>query len=142
MGAGVRATARGALSGARGAVSRVVWLAAAVGAAAAAEANAADAGEGERLYAKHCLVCHAVEPGYHREGPSLHAVYGRRAGAAPLFGRYRGLRALPVVWNTETLDGFLADPRAFLDGRDTSMTFKLPSAEERAAIIAYIRTLR
>lgn len=103
---------------------------------------AADARAGERLYAKHCLVCHAVEPSYHKEGPSLAGVYGRRAGTAPRFGRYVGLRGETLVWDERALDGFLTDPRAFLGGRDTSMTYKLPSAEERAAIIAYLRTLR
>jgi cytochrome c len=131
---------RAAALGARVTVSGLAWVAATIG--ATAEPLAADVGEGERLYAKHCLVCHAVEPGYHREGPSLAGVFGRRAGTAPLFGHYRGLKGATVVWNEQTLDRWLDDPRAFLGGRDTSMTYKLPAADDRAAVIAYLRTLR
>lgn len=138
MGAAGGRTGRVAALTARVSGAVLAWLAVAADGAAAA----ADVGEGERLYAKHCLVCHAVEPGYHREGPSLAGVFGRRAGTAPLFGHYRGLKGSTVVWNEQTLDGWLADPRAFLGGRDTSMTYKLPAADDRAAVIAYIRTLR
>ncbi len=122
-----------------------VVLCAAAGLAAATvgkTAVAADAENGERLFKKDCLVCHAVEPGYHKEGPSLFGAFGRKAGSAPLYARYRGLKGASIVWDEQTLDGWLTDPRAFLGGRDTAMTIKVPAAGERADLIAYLRMLR
>ena len=40
------------------------------------------------------------------------------------------------------MDAWLADPRAFAGGRNTAMTFKLTDADDRAAVIAYLKTLR
>jgi len=40
------------------------------------------------------------------------------------------------------MDRFLADPRAFLDGRYTKMTLKLDDARARADVIAFLKTLR
>lgn len=109
----------------------------------AAEATAAPtAADGKHVFESHCAVCHATEPEFHKQGPSLAGVYGRRAGTAPYFASYLGLKGSQVIWTETTLDAWLADPRAFLGGRDTAMTFRLPDAADRAAVIAYLHTLR
>lgn len=100
-----------------------------------------DIRRGETLFRHECAVCHSTVPGYHKEGPSLAAVVGRRAGTAPAFARYKGLKGADVVWTAETLDAWLADPRAFLGGRNTTMTLAVPDPEERADIIAYLAAL-
>lgn len=120
----------------------LVTLAAAAIAVAPAVATAGDAGRGEAVFERQCAVCHAVAPEFHKEGPSLHGVYGRTAGTAPFFPRYRGLKGAEFAWDTASLDRFLADPRAFLGGRDTKMTLKLDDAGIRADVIAFLRTLR
>jgi cytochrome c len=107
-----------------------------------ADAAAADAERGESVFRKACAVCHAVAAGHHKEGPSLHGVFGRPAGSAPSFRRYKGLRGVDLVWDEETLDRWLADPRGFLGGGDSSMTFKLERAQDRADVIAYLKTIR
>ena len=101
-------------------------------------AAAGDSKRGAALFRKHCEVCHSLAPEYHKEGPSLYRIYGRTAGTVPFFNRYKGLKGLDVVWTKETLDPWLADPRAFLGGRDTRMTLKLAGAEARADIIAFL----
>lgn len=100
-----------------------------------------DARRGEDVFSRACAVCHATLAGYHKQGPSLSAVVGRRAGTAPAFTRYMGLRDSDVIWNEGALDRWLADPRGFLGGRDTNMTFKLPDARDRADVIAYLKAL-
>lgn len=115
-------------------------VAAAVVAAGPPDAAAGDAKRGQRLYAEQCLVCHALEPEYHKEGPSLAGIYGRTAGTQPFFPRYVGLKRIDVVWNEATLDAWLADPRAFLAGRNTTMAFRVTDAEARADIIAYLKS--
>jgi len=112
----------------------------ALGAASPAGAGSGSAARGEVLYRKHCLVCHAIEPEFHKEGPSLAGVYDRRAGTAPFFA-YKALKGSTAVWTDANLDAWLADPRAFLQGRDTGMTLKVDNPAERADLIAYLRTL-
>lgn len=101
-----------------------------------------DAGRGKVLFAQQCAVCHTVEPEYHKEGPSLFQVFGRKAGTAPFFPHYIGLKGSSVVWDDQSLDLWLADPRAFLDGRDTGMRFRVPDPQQRADVIAYLKTLK
>jgi cytochrome c len=87
-----------------------------------------------------CAACHTLEPGAHRTGPSLAGVFGRKAGTAEGFHRYsNALRSADLIWREETLNGFLADPQAFLPGN--RMTFPgLSDAQARADVIAYLQT--
>lgn len=107
-----------------------------------AAASAGDRGRGEQLYAKHCVVCHALEPEFHKEGPSLYRIWGRRAGTVPYFGRYKGLRGATFSWDEKTMDAWLADPRALVSGKDSAMTLRVENAQDRADLIAFLKTLR
>jgi cytochrome c len=100
------------------------------------------AARGGDIFQRQCAVCHAIQPEFHKEGPSLSGVYGRRAGAAPFFAGYKGLKGADFVWDDPTLDAWLADPRAFLDGRNTGMTLRMDDPAQRADVIAYLKTLR
>jgi cytochrome c len=105
-------------------------------------ATAANAAEGKRVFETQCAVCHSPKPEFHKEGPSLAGVYGRRAGTAPFFPHYQALKGSSVVWTDETLDAWLADPRAFAGDRNTAMSLKLTDPNQRASVIAYLKTLR
>jgi cytochrome c len=107
-----------------------------------AAAMAGDVAAGRAVFQSQCAVCHATEPEFHKEGPSLAGVYGRRAGSAPFFGGYKGLRGADFVWDASTLDAWLADPRAFLGGRNTGMTLHLDDPRQREDVIAFLKTLR
>ena len=96
-----------------------------------------DVDRGAEVYEKRCLVCHAVTPEYHKDGPSLHGMFDRKAGTAPFYGRYKALRGASFEWNEETLDKWLADPKGFL-GKNTKMTLVLTDPQERADVIAYL----
>jgi cytochrome c len=100
---------------------------------------AGDAEAGAQVF-QTCAACHTLAPGEHRTGPSLAGVFGREAGAAEGFHRYSdALRSAGLVWREDTLDGFLADPQAFLPGN--RMTFRgINDAQVRADLIAYLRT--
>jgi len=94
--------------------------------------------DGKDLFDRRCGGCHSAEKD--KVGPRLAGVFGRAAASVPLFPFSEPLRKAGVVWNETTLDRWLADPEAFVP--DSDMAFRMPSAEERKAIIDYLRQLR
>src|SRR5262245_31161045 len=86
-----------------------------------------------------CATCHSLTPGVHMTGPSLAGLWGRKAGAAEGFTRYSdALKGAGVTWDAETLDKWLADPRAFIP--NNRMTFPgVKQAQTRADLIAYLK---
>ena len=111
---------------------------------ASGSAIAGDATKGEKVFKK-CKACHTLEAGKHRTGPSLHGVVGRKAGSTE-FKRYKGLKEVDFVWDEANLDAYLADPKKFVlentSHKRTGMTFKLKKADERADVIAYLKTIK
>jgi cytochrome c len=105
---------------------------------AATAAGAADVQEGAKVY-RTCAACHSLQPGRHMTGPSLAGLWERKAGTAAGFPRYSGaLKSSGVSWNAETLDAWLADPRAFIP--NNRMTFPgIRDAKARADLIAYLQ---
>ena len=96
-----------------------------------------DAKRGAEAY-RACVACHALEPGSHLTGPSLADLWGRKAGTASGFARYStALGAADLVWDEDTLNAWLADPRAMVPG--TTMVFRgIRKDEARADLIAFL----
>ena len=103
---------------------------------------AGNSDRGKAVFDHQCAVCHSTVPEFHKEGPSLAGVYGRRAGKAPFFAGYKGLRGSEIVWDERKLDDWLADPRALLGGKNTAMTLRMDDPGQRADVIAFLKTLR
>jgi len=74
------------------------------------------------------------------EGPRLNGVFGRRAGTVPTFEYSKALQGAKITWNAATLEKWLIDPGSVAPG--TEMSFRVPKPEDRAAIIAYLKTLK
>ncbi|MCW5699916.1 MAG: c-type cytochrome [Rhodospirillales bacterium] len=103
-------------------------------------ASAGDVDRGEALYDKHCKVCHSLIPEYHKEGPSLHGIYGKKAGTVPFFAKYVALKGADFVWDEAMLDKWLMDPKAF--GRQsTKMTLAISDPQDRGDIVAYLKSM-
>ncbi len=124
-------------------------LATAAGCATEIKGNAAngDAGgnaaNGRELFvANACATCHGVTKGTDvTVGPNLVGVVGRKAGTTKsLIGPSENLKNYGVIWNTETLDEFLANPNAKVPG--TAMIGMLVDPQQRADVIAYLSTLK
>ena len=106
----------------------------------ATAAPAADPAAGQQIFKTQCGICHAVEPGQNRIGPTLFGVVRRRSGSVPGFNYTADHKKLDVTWNAATLDKYLANPRAMVP--DTTMIYAgLKDDAERADLIAYLETL-
>lgn len=117
-------------------------LIAAAGAEPAAADLIGDATRGAKLFGQECQVCHRIgAAAAHHIGPRLNGVFGRRAGS---HGDYPYSKAMArmgadgLVWTLETLDAYIANPRALVSR--TRMTYAgMPDATARADLLAFLR---
>jgi cytochrome c len=99
-----------------------------------------DARAGKKVFNK-CAFCHDIRPGKIKNGPSLHGVVGRKAGAAPGYRFSPGMQKSGLSWTDANLDKYLENPRKMVRG--TRMAFAgLRSKKERDDVIAYLKTLK
>jgi cytochrome c len=93
---------------------------------------------GETLFKKNCAVCHTLEAGKNKIGPSLAGVVGRKAGGVPGFAYSAANKNSGDMWDEQTLDAYLTDPRKFMPG--TKMVFAgLKNPEDRKVLIEYLK---
>ncbi|SLN57087.1 Cytochrome c2 [Roseivivax jejudonensis] len=116
-------------------------FAVALPAGAALAQDAGDPEAGERVFRK-CQACHMVgDDAQNRVGPQLNDVIGRTAGTLDGFNYSDAMVAKGeegLVWNAETLQPYLENPRGYVEG--TKMSFAgLRKEEERADVIAYLQ---
>jgi cytochrome c len=105
--------------------------------AAAPAVRAQDAGQGELVFKRNCAICHTVEAGKNKIGPSLAGVVGRKAGSAPGYSYSDANKNSGITWSEAELDKYLTDPKAVVPG--TKMLFAgLKNPEDRKNIIAYL----
>jgi cytochrome c len=112
-----------------------VLLSATIALAAAQAAAESDAGRGEMLYEQRCGACHGLN--VDRVGPHHRGVFGRWSGSVEGYDYSPALRRARVVWNSETLAAWLANPEKLIPGQ--RMGYSVPDALDRADIIAYLR---
>lgn len=92
---------------------------------------------GEAVFRRNCSICHSLELGKNRVGPSLASVVGRPAGTAPRFHYSAANSGSGIVWTEDKLDDYLADPQRVVPG--TSMVFPgLKSRDDRQALIKFL----
>jgi len=98
-----------------------------------------DVAAGEKVFKK-CKACHVVDAEKHKTGPHLVNLMGRTAGSADGFKKYSdAMKSSGIVWNEETLDAYLENPKAYVKG--TRMAFAgLRKEEDRANVIAYLKS--
>ena len=108
--------------------------------AGTATSAAAAPPSGQKVFEQRCSVCHSVQPAPGKMGPALAGVVGRKAGTTAGFAYSKPLTASNIVWTPETLDGFIKAPGKAVPG--TKMLLGAPNAEERAAVIQYLGTLK
>ena len=97
-----------------------------------------DPAKGEQVF-RRCKACHVLDAETNRLGPHLVDVYGREAGAIEGYAYSSGLADADFTWDEATLDPWLEDPRAMIPG--TKMVLKLSRPQDRADVIAYLKSL-
>jgi cytochrome c len=98
---------------------------------------AGDPAKGMQIFKK-CQVCHSIDAGVNKIGPSLHAVVGRKAGTLPGYNYTDAMKNSGFTWDEATLDKYLINPRKVVPG--TRMVFVgLPKEQDRLDVIAYLK---
>ena len=115
----------------------IAWAAVLAAAVDAAGADG-DVTRGKKLF-EECAACHALEPGVNGIGPSLHGLFGRKAGEVPDFRYSAALKRSAITWSPRTLDAYIADPQREVP--TNRMPYAgMPDARDRADLIAYLQS--
>jgi len=119
-------------------MKHVVVLTTAAYLAAAGMARAdGDAARGEKKF-EECAACHKIERSEDSVGPSLHGMFGRKAGTLADFRYSPALKRSGITWSAQTLDAYLADPQKAVPGNRMPYA-GLTDAGARADLIAYLQ---
>ncbi len=106
--------------------------------------------KGEKDYKK-CKVCHSLEEGKNKIGPSLFNIVGRKAGTVEKYKyspSYVAAGEKGLVWTPEQLIAYLENPKNFMrkylgqDNAKSKMVIKFGKLELRENIVAYLKSLQ
>ena len=110
----------------------------------------ADAAKGKKNF-KRCAACHTLNEGKKKVGPSLHNIFGRKAGLSPKFKYSKGMKKaadMGLIWTRENLMEYLEDPRKFLrkftkdKKAKNKMLQKFKKKKFREDVIDYLESLK
>ncbi|MEO6784196.1 MAG: c-type cytochrome [Bradyrhizobium sp.] len=94
---------------------------------------------GDSIFRSQCSQCHILKAGSSdRPGPSLHGLFGSKAGRAPAYAYSTPMRESGVVWNDTTLDQYIAAPQSYIPGN----TMSFPGIADKTArqrLVAYLK---
>jgi cytochrome c len=99
-----------------------------------------DAAAGRKLYQNKCLSCHGDAKTKGTLGPSLIGIIGRKASDPGQGAISRAMSEADFVWTEPVLDEYLEAPGNKVHG--TIMPIGVSRAQDRADLIAYIKTMR
>ncbi|MBO9412795.1 MULTISPECIES: c-type cytochrome [unclassified Ruegeria] len=95
---------------------------------------------GERQFARKCSICHSLTPdGQRRAGPTLHGVFGRKAGTLPGYFYSDTLQDSDIIWNDETINALFDEgPDHYIPGSKMPMQ-RITQPSDRDDLVAFLR---
>ncbi len=98
-------------------------------------------GNGERQFARKCSICHSLTPdGGRRAGPTLHDIFGRKAGTLPGYLYSDTLQDSDIIWNEETINALFDEgPDHYIPGSKMPMQ-RITQAQDRLDLVAFLRS--
>ncbi len=93
-----------------------------------------DVSRGRSIFDKRCTTCHVNTD----MGPKYRGLIGRKAGTVPTFEYSQALQKSGIVWSEELIDQWLTNPDKLVPGN--LMGFRVRNPQERADVIAYLKT--
>jgi cytochrome c len=107
------------------------------GVASVAARAEGDAARGKAVFVQ-CMACHSLAPNHNGIGPSLHGLFGRKAGTLPDFAYSPSMKRSGITWSVAALRSYLPDPQAKVPG--TKMTFLgISDPQQLDDLIAYLQ---
>ncbi len=101
-------------------MKRVMTIAAVLALLTARHGFAQESGAGAAELQK-CKICHSLDQGGpNRVGPNLHGIFGRKAGSLSGFAYSDAIKNSGIVWDDDSLEKFLRDPRTDVPGNRMS----------------------
>lgn len=96
--------------------------------------------DGPTQFKRQCATCHTLDASQpQRQGPTLAHVVGRKAGSVPGFAYSEGLKNAGWIWDVQSLDVWIQNPKAIVPG--TYMIYHQPDPAIRKQIIDYLQGL-
>jgi cytochrome c len=99
---------------------------------------------GHQVFRQNCRSCHQIDPDARGEGgPNLALLGTGPAGVDKSFAyspAFKAAVAKGLHWDAHSLDAFLKSPSAVVPGG--AMPVSVPDDQQRADVIAYLRSLK
>ena len=98
--------------------------------------------EGQVAFNNSCRTCHSFKAGDNRLGPSLHGIFGRKAGSMEGFAFSSAMKSSGLTWDASNLDQFIENPDKVVHGNGMKPFGGIADAGERKKIVDYLGTLK
>ena len=95
---------------------------------------------GARQFARKCSICHSLNnDDQRRAGPSLHGVFGRKAGSVEGYPYSTALATSDLVWSEDTIDALFRDgPEKVTPGSKMPLQ-RIGNEQNRQDLIHYLK---
>jgi cytochrome c len=97
--------------------------------------------EAQVAFNTHCRTCHSTKEGDNRLGPSLHDIYGSKAGASTGYSNYsQGLASSGITWDEANLNRFIENPDQVVSSNNMKPYKGIADEAVRKQIIEFLKS--
>jgi cytochrome c len=97
--------------------------------------------EAQVAFNTHCRTCHSTKEGDNRLGPSLHNIYGSKAGASAGYSNYsQGLTSSGITWDEANLNKFIENPDQVVSSNNMKPYKGIGDEAVRKQIIEFLKS--